>query len=99
LTRKDGKGITVREHLQAIQRQTGEVLDELQGEPIPPEMLYLWGIFVDLNSGRTYGMSPNPLTFTDIAAYAALTQVDFRAWEVSLIKQVDLLWLKEVVNG
>lgn len=42
---------------------------------------------------RGGGMGPGPITFQDIAAWAKLTGRHPTPWEVSVIRQLDGLWL------
>lgn len=46
----------------------------LEGPPAPPELEYLLGWAIELGEGRRYGMNgPEPISYTDIDAWARLT--------------------------
>lgn len=41
-------------------------------------------------------MTPNPLSYQDIAAWVSLTRNQLRPWEVRAIKALDSAYLEEV---
>lgn len=67
----------------------------LIGPPLPERVAYLWDAFLDIHAGRSYGMNgPNPLSWSDIAAWNELFSMGLKDWEVRVIKTLDLLWLR-----
>ena len=53
-------------------------------------MVYLFNWFLELDAGRGgNGFGLNPLSYTEIQAWAALTRVGLAPWEVETIKRVD----------
>jgi hypothetical protein len=85
-------------HLASIERQTGRRPVVKQDEEVreePPEALrYLWTWYGELAARRTNsGMGANPLSFTEVAAWAALTRRDVRPNEVALLLRLDDLQL------
>ena len=59
-----------------------------EGAP-PPEVEHVLAWFVELSGRRTNGMAPNPITFTEIEAWARLTGRCPRPWEVRVITRLD----------
>lgn len=62
--------------------------------PEPPEVeehwSYLLGWFWELSAARTYGFgTPNPLTFSEIAAWVALTGNVATASDVAMLRAMD----------
>lgn len=83
LDRPDKSGTPRREHLRAAG------IDNPNPKPFPEGAERVWGWFIDLNAGRTYGMGPNPLTWEGIAAWCALTGNAPALWELTAIKALD----------
>lgn len=65
----------------------------LEGPPLPYCLRHLWEWFGELADARSGGMGPGPITFQDIDAWARLTGRHPTPWEVSVIRQLDGLWL------
>lgn len=62
-----------------------------RGDP-PAEVEHIWRWYCDLGGARTSnGFGLNPLSFTEIQAYADLTGVRMTPWEVSIIKRLDMV--------
>lgn len=88
-----GSKSTLRAHLTEVFEQTGIMPEELAiGEP-PRAVAYLLGYFDELCMGRSSGMSLNPISYSDIAAWSALTKTALRVWEVKALKRLDLIYL------
>lgn len=90
---KPGKdGVSFGAKMQAL---GASILD--QALPCPPELEHVWGWFDSLNTGRgNSGFGPSPISFAEISAWSALTGNAPTPWEVDLIKNLDLLYLKEM---
>lgn len=87
--RRQGGG-TLREHLRAVQRQTGKAPAGLLGPPKPPGAALLWRAFLDLHGGRASDMgSPQPIAWRDIAAWQDATGERLRRAELDLIRALD----------
>lgn len=100
LGKTNSQGVTVRALLEDVERTTGRRPPELEMPEINPYSLYIWDIFMDIHSGRTYGMAgPNPLTWTDILAWCNLNETMLSAWEVGVVKALDLAWIRETNRG
>lgn len=61
----------------------------------PPQLLdYLWGWFFELCTARSSnGWSANPLSYTEICAWALLMRTDPTPWEVSVLRRMDSAYL------
>lgn len=84
----------MREHLLALCEQTGEMPVELENEPPNDAVAYLLGYFQQLSTARQCGMSLNPLSFGEIEAWFRLYRLSWEAWEIDVIKQLDLIYLQ-----
>lgn len=89
--REDGS--TLREHLEAVEKQTGKTPERLAVEPIPQEYLWHWNQWVSLASGRTQtGMGPAPLSWLDMEAWSRLMCVKLSPLDVTIIRTIDTAW-------
>ena len=95
LSRTGEDGVPLRSKLEHIARTTGKRPAALNGPSIPRPLVYLWNWFQDLNRARSYnGFGPDPITYPDFQAWAALTESRPRPREIALLKDLDLLWLR-----
>lgn len=63
------------------------------GDP-PWPLEHLWEWFAELAAARTgNGFGPNPISYAEIASWAALRCAAPSAWEVSLLRRMDSAWL------
>lgn len=91
-------GITQREHLQEVERQTGQTPLPLVGPEFPEEMLHVWSAFLSLNGTRSAGFSgPLPISYSEMKSWMELTGNYLSPWEVEAIKKLDAVYMK-VVN-
>lgn len=82
--------MTLRDHLQAVERATGRRPEDLNGPELHAAGAYLWEWFLDLHSERlSSGYGPQPITSTQIRDWVALTGYDPDSWDVSVIKALD----------
>ena len=94
----DKDGVTERQHLEEVERQSGRTPLALQGTEFPELLGYVWTAFLLLNQGRGQGFNgPLPLSFQDMLAWQQLTNQHLLPWEVSTIKRLDAVYLR-VVN-
>lgn len=100
LNQTDDKGITEREHLQQVERQTGFTPKALENPTeFPMLLMYIWSAFCSLNSARTSGFSGlNPITYTELKAWKELTETPLKAWDIQAIKRLDQMFIR-VANG
>ncbi len=82
-----------------MEKSTGKRPAQLDGPDCPDAVAHLWLWFLELHGARSYHQhGPNPLTYQDIAAWAALTAAQPTPWEVAALKALDAKWL-EVFHG
>lgn len=61
---------------------------------IPEAGRLLWGFFVDLSGTRTYHPAgPNPISYSEIEAYARLVRLPLQAHHIDIIRALDRAWL------
>jgi hypothetical protein len=94
MSKTDSKGNSVRAHLEQVAKSLGRTPKDLIGPEFPDRYGHLWAAFLDLHSGRSYGMGPNPISWPDILAWDTLTRSGLQEWEVRVIKALDALWLR-----
>jgi len=80
--------------LESVEKQTGKTPEDL----IPPTefpmvLTYIWSTFLDLHQCRSYGMSANPLSYTDILNYMEVTGKHLSLYEIETIKKLDIAYL------
>ena len=74
-----------------MQQQAGRTLPELEQEPFPLDMEYLWSTFLELSMTR---QEAGPITFREIRAYSDLMNMDIQSREVQTIRKLDITWLR-----
>ncbi len=95
LSKTDQDGLTEREHLQEVERQTGKTPQALIGPQFPTLVSHIWSAFVSLSSARTAGMSgPNPITYTEIKSWLELTDNTLSSRDIEAIKLLDSTYLR-----
>ena len=61
---------------------------------IPEQFSVVMMAFYELNAGRSFNFAgPNPIAYTEIQAWCALSGVDLGPWHVRAVKQLDGLWM------
>jgi len=100
LNRPDANGVPKREHLEQVERQTGRNLKELEPPTEFPSLLVnVWSAFCNLGNARSQGFSgPNPIGYGDIKDYIELTDEQLSPREVSLIRELDVVYMR-AANG
>ena len=86
----DEHGVTLREHLEQVERQTGERPDELNTPPTPRRMEYLFDIFAELSEARR----EDPIGYQAIESYTRLNGISLAWWEVEAVRRIDRAWFK-----
>lgn len=85
----------MREHLQAIERQTGVTPQALLDAPQCPQGCeHLWRIFAELHECRAWPYGPQRITYADIDAFQRVTGTALAAWERDAIRKADAAFLK-----
>lgn len=103
----DKNGVTKKDHLLKVRKQlakagkTEEELDrqfaELKEPEVMPAGIMLLNKFMELSSARQSGTNgPLPISYTEMKAYAELTDTEFDPWEVETIRSMDRAFLAEV---
>jgi len=93
---KDGH--LYREHLEAAAKSAGPAgriaAAELAGPEFPEACAYVWTWFCELAVARRFddGM-PQPIGHAELQAWAQFTRRMPNAWEVDLLRALDLAWL------
>ena len=99
LSQVDQSGVSKKEHLLQVQRSTGKIPSELDFEPLPEYLYYLWEVFISLSSSRQVGMNGSlSLTFQEISSWSYLNGIELTPKEVEVIKKLDTIYMK-VSNG
>jgi len=95
LSKTDKDGVSARDHLEQIERQTGKRPKELDGPQFPTVISYIWSAFCSLSGTRSAGFSgPNPLSYTEIKAWMELTQTYLNPEEVKAVVKLDNMYLR-----
>lgn len=61
--------------------------------PLPPETAHVWAWFVDLLASRP---PDQPLSYSEIAAWARLAGEDPAPWEVAALRTLDRAWAEDL---
>lgn len=83
----------------------GRLPDELANAPqMPAELAHVWRWFCELHATRAHGQcGAFPIGFAEIAAWAALTGVRPRPFEVAALRAIDDVFMtpeeKKVQHG
>lgn len=95
----DDKGVCLRQHLEQVERSTGQAPARLLNRPHFPDIVaYVWRWFTELDSARQIGMGINPLSHTEIEAWARLNRINLTPFEVRCIRALDVVRLEQA-NG
>ena len=95
LSRPGEDGVSLREKLESVGAKALQNAAEM-----PRALEHVWKWFVELSQARPSGMGISPITFSEISAWVSLTGNQPTPWEVSLIRGLDIAYLKEMAaNG
>lgn len=100
LNQTDDKGISQREHLEQVEKQTGRKPKDLENpNEFPTVLSHVWSFFIQLHNSRTSGFSgPNLITYQEIESWKNLTGNSVTPYEIDCIKRLDMEYMK-VANG
>lgn len=99
LSKQDDKGISLRQHLETVERQTGNRPQELNLPEFPELLSLVWRIFIDLSNSRNQGFSGgSPITYEQMKAYAEITGNTIGPVQAEIIQKLDREYLK-IMNG
>ena len=77
-----------------MERAIGKRPHELDTPAAPQSLRYLLELYAEMATARQAGMNwPLPLSWADMSAWCFLTQTPLSAWEVRLLRALDLIWL------
>ena len=84
----DGQKVSRRQSLQQVAKSLGRMPKELADAPeLPDGTEYLWLLFCDLkNAGR--------VSYSEMAAYQAMTGVELTPLEVDCMRRLDEAWTR-----
>ena len=92
--------MSLKDHLEAVERQTGKKLEELKLPDFPEALSYVWRIFISLSNTRGQGFSGgSPITFEQMKAYMDLTGNYIGPKEVDVILKLDREYLRIMNSG
>lgn len=98
MQKTSGSG-TLREQLELVWRNTGRKPKELDDLIVLPENTkHVWDWFLALHNARSYGMSMNPISYSDIQAYFDLFDIKPDTWEVNCIKAMDVIAMNQAAK-
>lgn len=83
----------MRQHLESAERQTGKRYEELH-KRCPPPMAYVWHWFRELHGRRQYGMTAQPLTYSEVDAWARLRSTAPTPDEVATLMALDDVYME-----
>ena len=87
--------MSLRHHLESIQRQTGFNPEQLEPVYFPQSLEFLWRDFLELNDARTSnGYALNAISYTEIDAWNRLLNKQVTAQDIRVIKQLDGVFLQ-----
>ena len=91
-------GRSLREHLESVERQTGERHELLEDAEPPEDAEYLWQWFCRLSSRRQSGMGPGPITWPQIESFFRCQGIIPEDWELKALELVDNAWLEAMAE-
>ena len=95
LQEKQGDGLSLRDHLESVERQTGITPDQLKPLPFPEALEYIWRDFLELNDARTSnGYTLNPISYSELDAWNRLTNKQATTQDIGVIKMLDTVFLR-----
>jgi len=95
LSKTDQNGVSEREHLEQVERQTGKTPSPLIGPEFPMELSYLWSAYLHLHNARSAGFNgPSPISYLEIKAWMEVTENTLKPWEVEALKRLDAAYMR-----
>lgn len=101
LSKADKNGISLREHLEEIEKQTGVRPKDLEAPVEFPELVgHIWSAFVALTRTRPVGMAgPLAIPPSEIKCWMEITDTPLAPWEVQAILRLDAVYLEGLRDG
>lgn len=76
-----------------------KIIDANLGPDLPPLLGHIWAMYTALDCARTgNGFGPNPISYSEMDAYARLSGVTLATWEVNALKRLDLAYLRTLAE-
>ena len=99
LSKPDDKGVTLKSHLEQVERQTGIRPKELDLPKFPELLVSVWRIFIELSNTRGQGMTGGAnITFEQMKAYNEIMGEVIGPIEAQIIQKLDREYLR-IMNG
>lgn len=95
MSKPDKNGVSLRQHLQVVEDQTGTTPAQLVAKDAGI-FHYIFAHFCEVSAGRGSGFGPCPLSWVEIDAWIRLRKLHLTIFEVDLIRLLDNNWLKWV---
>lgn len=92
-------GATLKQHLDMVARQTGEMPEELklaEQAPCPDGLAHVWMMFLDLHRARSSnGFGANPISYSEMFAWSSMNGLAVTPYEIGALRQLDSAWMTE----
>lgn len=96
----DADGVTLRDTLLSVERQTGRRDSRLDTTPIPEAGGWHWWVFWDVNKMRTYGdYGPKKISIHDLEAWMRLNNEELSRFDVHRVMEMDIAYLNAVTKA
>ena len=86
-------GVTLQLHLENYWKQSGVKPEQLDVDPIPLEIEYVWAWWLQLHETRQMGMEANHIAYTEVASWSKLMQIQPTCFEIKCIMALDTVYL------
>jgi len=95
LSARQSDGATLREHLESLANQTGEMPQELEAVDCPEPIRYLWGYFTSMSKRRTWnGGMANPISNQEMQAWAQPRGIALSAFDVEALDDLETMYIE-----
>jgi hypothetical protein len=91
----DKNGESLRETLEAVERQTGRRPTDLNGPELPPVMVDVWRWFRWLSKLAPFDSingKRQPVPETEVEAFFRLRRIVPEVWQLELIRNLDVIY-------
>lgn len=88
-----GDGCTLREHLEVIERTSGQTPEQLAPQPFPHELSHIWEWFQVMSSMRqNAGFGVSRLS-SEIVDWQKLEGIRLNPYELEVIRRIDSIFV------
>lgn len=85
--------MSLRETLEAAERQTGKRSPELDGPPLPDVAAHVWAWWCEIRNGQSFnGMVDTGPSHLDIMAWQFNTGINPAPWEMRALMAISSAW-------